>query len=208
MRPIVLIGYSGHAFVVNDLFESQGNCVQFYCDIEEKKHNPLQLIFLGEYDVAIKDGHFQDKDFFISIGNNSVRWKIQSYFLDFGIKPINAIHANSFVSGNAQLMSGVMISVGATVNAFAKIGNGVIINTGAIIEHECTIGAFTHIAPGAVLAGNVDIGDMTFVGANSVIKQGIKIGKNVTIGAGSVILKDIPDGATVVGNPGRILNKY
>jgi sugar O-acyltransferase (sialic acid O-acetyltransferase NeuD family) len=207
MKSLILIGYSGHSFVIHDIFLSQNIKAEFYCDTSEKSHNPLNLNYLGDYADALAKGIFQDKDYFISIGNNAVRKKIQLALSEKNHFPLNAIHNSVIFSNFASLGQGVMLSMGTVVNAFAKIGDGVIINTNATIEHECQIGDFVHIAPGAVLCGNVSVGEMTFIGANSVVKQGISIGKNVTIGAGSVIIKDIPDNTTWVGNPAKIMRK-
>ncbi len=207
MKPLILIGYSGHSYVVNDIFLSQNIKATFYCDSEEKSHNPLNLNYLGDNTNAFTKGFFQEKDYFIAIGNNAVRRKIQLDLSEKNHFPVNAIHNSVILSNFATIGQGVMLSMGTVVNAFAKIGDGVIINTNATIEHECQIGDFVHIAPGAVLCGDVHVGENTFIGANSVVKQGIKIGKNVTIGAGSVIIKDIPDNTTWVGNPAKYLRK-
>jgi sugar O-acyltransferase (sialic acid O-acetyltransferase NeuD family) len=207
LKQLLLIGYSGHSFVVNDIFLSQNIKVEFYCDAIEKPHNPLNLNYLGDYTNAFIKGFFQDKDYFISIGNNAIRRKIQLELSEKNHFPVNAIHNSVILSNLAIIGQGVMLSMGSIINAFAKIGDGAIINTNATIEHECQIGDFVHIAPGAVLCGNVSVGEMSFIGANSVVKQGISIGKNVTIGAGSVIINDIPDNTTWIGNPAKKLEK-
>lgn len=205
MKPLVFIGYSGHSYVVNDIFLSQNIKAEFYCDAIEKSHNPLNLNYLGDYTNAFTKGFFQEKDYFISIGNNAIRRKIQLDLVEKKHFPVNAIHNSVILSKFVTIGQGVMLSMGTVVNAFAKIGDGVIINTKVTIEHECQVDDFVHIAPGTVLCGNVFVGENTFVGANSVVKQGVKIGKNVIIGAGSVIIKDIPDNTTWVGNPAKQL---
>ena len=203
MKQLILIGYSGHAYVVNDILLSQNIKAKFYCDATEKTDNPLHLQYLGSETEAYKNGFFQKKDYFISVGNNLIRRKIQESLSQNGHFPIQAIHSSAIISTFATLGHGTMLSIGAAINAFVTIGHGVIINTNATIEHECKIGDFAHIAPGAVLCGNVTVGENTFIGANSVVKQGITIGKNVTIGAGSVVIKNIPDNTTWIGNPAK-----
>ncbi len=209
MNKIVLVGYSGHSFVVYDIFQSQNQQVIGYCDNETKENNPFNLSYFGSENTEKALNCLLANDFFISVGNNEIREKMYiTLTKKIGKPPISAIHNRSVVSKYAQLGNGVMVSMGAIINPFAQIGDGVICNTGCIVEHECLVGSFAHIAPGAVLAGNVIVGEKSFIGANSVVKQGIKIGNNVTIGAGTVVLKDVPDGATVVGNPGRIITKF
>ncbi|HHH50493.1 MAG TPA: acetyltransferase [Saprospiraceae bacterium] len=203
---IVLIGYSGHAYVVADSMQDNNLQILGYCDKEQKKENPLELNYLGSEGGEKAHKILCNSYFFITIGDNSIREKVfQKLIKTPSYSTIQVAHHRNFISKHVELGMGIYIGSNTSINAFSEISNGVICNTGCIIEHECKIGAFAHIAPGAVLAGNVEIGERTFVGANSVIKQGVKIGKDVTIGAGSVVINDIPDNITVVGNPARII---
>lgn len=201
-RPIAIIGYSGHAYVVIDALQSAGKCVTAYCDGEKKAANPFALTYLGRETEAIEE--LKQFDYFASVGDNRIRRKIAEFMESMIHRPaITVIHPSAVIAQSVQAGHGVLVCAGALINPLAVIGNGAICNTGAIVEHECRIGEYVHIAPGAVLCGAVNIGNNTFVGANSVIRQGITIGANVIIGAGSVVTKDIPDGAQVIGNPAR-----
>lgn len=203
-KKVVLIGYSGHAFVICDIFASQQIAISGYCEAQEKHLNPYHLTFLGAEQEAAALAIIQANNYFTAIGNNALRYKITKQLQEITVQsPINAIHTTASISPTAQLGKGLMIGNGAVLNARCQIADGVICNTRCVIEHECLIGAYSHIAPGAILCGNVSIGEQTFVGAGSVIKQGIKIGNQVTIGAGTVVIRDIPDGTKVVGNPQR-----
>ncbi len=202
----VLIGYSGHAYVVAESFLSSGNELSYYTDLKEAENNPFSLTYLGcELDPKFK-GWGMPLNYILGIGDNSLREKLANQILKNEKKIENVIDPFAIISKSANIGNGLFVSKGVLVNAFSKIGNYTILNTGCIIEHECEIGIAVHIAPGAVLAGNVYIGCRSFVGANAVIKQGVRIGKDVIIGAGSVILNDISDGSVVIGNPGKKIN--
>jgi sugar O-acyltransferase (sialic acid O-acetyltransferase NeuD family) len=204
-KPVAIVGYSGHAYVIIDIFLNAGRLVTAYCDQEQKSSNPYHLAYLGKESEVINK--LKKFDYFACVGHNGIREKIHTQLSQFLGNPINAIHPSAVISGSVKMGDGVMIAANATINPMAEIGRGVICNTGSSIDHECIIDDFCHIAPNAVLCGNVTIGRSTFIGANSVIKQGISIGNNVTIGAGTVVVKDIPDGATVVGNPAKLIVK-
>ncbi|AWO01185.1 N-acetylneuraminate synthase [Chitinophaga alhagiae] len=207
MQSVILIGYSGHAYSVINIFTADRWLLAGYMDDEEKKANPFDLSYLGsEKNVETLRWH-RDTLFFVAVGNNHARRKITQFLQENRILIANAVHPSASVNGIVAANAGVMIGINAAVNALAEIHEGVICNTGCVIEHECIINKFAHIAPGAVLAGNVSIGEETFIGANAVIRQGVTIGRNVTVGAGSVIIHDIPDNMVVAGNPGRPLNK-
>jgi sugar O-acyltransferase (sialic acid O-acetyltransferase NeuD family) len=206
---VILIGYSGHAYVVADALESSDKKIIGYCENGEKKENLLNLKYFGSEKTPNALKLLQNHYSFIAIGNNAIREKVYRFFVENDISNfVNAIHFSSIISKNTKLKDLILVAPNATINAFSKIGTGVICNTGSIVEHECKIGDFAHIAPGATLAGNVSVGERSFIGANAVVKEGIKIGKDVIVGAGSVVINDIPDGQVFVGNPAQpIKNK-
>ncbi len=205
---MILIGYSGHAFVVCGILNAAGKPVTGYCDMEEKNFNPYNLIYIGKDDSDQALEKCKEQGYFISIGNNHTRKKVYDHFASLQLFPVNAIHPMAVIDHSARLDPyGIMISAGVCINPLAEISVGAICNTGCIIEHECKVGFFAHIGPGAVLCGNVSVGNNTFVGAGSVIRQGITLGNNVIIGAGAVVVKDVQDNETVVGNPSRSMGK-
>lgn len=201
---MILIGYSGHAFVVYGILISAGKKVTGYCDIEKKEFNPFNLSYTGPETSETAVEALKQTDFFIAVGDNIIRNKIFDQLAEGNLLPVNAVHSSAVIDPSASIsQQGVMIAANVTINPLAKIGTGVICNTGCIIEHECVVGSFAHIGPGAVLCGTVKIGNRTFVGANAVIKQGINVGKDVMIGAGAVVVKNVPDNVTVVGVPAK-----
>ena len=204
---MVIIGYSGHSYVVIDIFRSMDKVITSYCDQEEKSYNPYNLKYLGSEEQDTVYPRLGKEKYFIAIGMNRIRKKVFNFLtIDKGIPmPQNAIHSSAVLAPSIRMGKGVMIAANATVNPLVQIGNGAIINTACIVDHECIIGDFAHICPGATLAGNVTIGAGSFVGANSVVKQGVTIGQNVIVGAGCVVIRDIPDDTTVVGNPQKFI---
>ena len=204
-KPVAIVGYSGHAYVIIDIFLNAGRIVTAYCDNEEKGNNPFHLEYLGkEHEVLNKLKKF---DYFLCVGHNGIREKIYNQVKNILGNPINAIHPKAIVSASAKMGHGVMVAANASINPIVEIGNGVICNTSCSIDHECVIEDFAHIAPGAILCGNVRVGKGSFIGAGAVIKQGVTIGENVMVGAGTVVLEDIISNITVVGNPQRVLTK-
>ena len=168
-KPVAIVGYSGHAYVIIDIFLNAGSLVTAYCDQEEKQAIPIILI------ISEKKSEVIDKlkkfDFFACVGHNGIREKIHTQLSQFLGDPINAIHPSAVISASVKMGDGVMIAANATLNPMVEIGRGVICNTSTSIDHECIIGDFCHIAPGAVLCGNVQIGRSSFIGANSVIDR-------------------------------------
>lgn len=205
---MILIGYSGHAFVAYGILRQSGFAASGYCDVEPKTYNPFQLPYLGYESSESGKEQIMTNDFFIAIGDNRIRKKIFDQFAALQRYPINAIHPSAIIDDSVQLAEyGIMIAAGTCINPLSSIGKGAICNTGSVIEHECVVGDFAHIGPGAILCGNVHVGDGSFVGAGAVVRQNIRIGKNAMIGAGAVVLKNVADNETVIGNPSRLMIK-
>lgn len=204
-KKIILIGYSGHAYVVADIaIENQYDIIG-YTEKSRVQNNPFNLIYAG-YEGEID---FFEKNkkigFIIGIGDNLIREKIYNLITSKNAEITTLISSTASISQSAKINSGTFVNRNVSINALAKIGKNVILNTACVIEHECEISDSVHIAPGVVLAGNVFVGERSFIGANSVVKQGVKIGKDVIVGAGSVVISDVPDGKKIVGNPIRFI---
>ncbi|KIC63410.1 acetyltransferase [Chryseobacterium taiwanense] len=203
-KNIVIIGYSGHSFVVLDAAKEMNMNVKYYCEKKRASFNPFEIDYLGNEGSDSFDWNCAD-EFILGIGDNKIRQKVANLILSKKKIVLNVVHPSSIISNYAIFGVGNFIAANVTINAFAKILDNCILNTGCIVEHECVIESGVHIAPGAVLAGNVHVGENSFIGANSVVKQGVKIGDAVTVGAGSVVIKDIPDNEIWAGNPAKKL---
>lgn len=204
-KKIILIGYSGHAYVVADIAIENQYKIIGYTEKSKVQNNPFNLNYAGYENETDFFDNKNEVGFIIGIGDNSIRERIYNLISSKNVEVITLISNTASISHSARIDSGTFINRNVTINAFAKIGKNVILNTACIIEHECEISDSVHIAPGAVLAGNVFVGQRSFIGANSVIKQGVKIGNDVIVGAGTVVVSDIPDGKKVVGNPNRYI---
>ena len=204
-KKVILIGYSGHAYVVADIaIENQYNIIG-YTEKSRVENNPFNLPFLGseqEFNFFHKN---EGTNYFLGIGDNHLRERIYFQIEANNAQVSTLISFSASISKSVIIGNGTFVNRNVSINALAKIGKNVILNTACVIEHECEISDSVHIAPGVVLAGNVFVGERSFIGANSVVKQGVKIGKDVIIGAGSVVISDVPDGKKIVGNPIRFI---
>jgi hypothetical protein len=53
-KPVAIVGYSGHSYVIIDIFLNAGRMVTSYCDAENKKRNPFHLNYLGKENEVLK----------------------------------------------------------------------------------------------------------------------------------------------------------
>ena len=189
MKKIVILGAGGHAHVIADIVEAEGNKVVAFLDDDLNKEDCSGQI--SSYKKYI------DCEFIIGIGNADVREKLST--LD--VKWHTAIHPSAIISKTAKICEGTVVMPNAVINARSVIGNHCIINTGAIVEHDNKIADFAHISVGANLGGTVSIGRKTWVGIGSTLKNNVSIVDNVIIGAGAVVVKNIEEAGTYIGVP-------
>ena len=202
-KRVILFGYSGHAYVIIESFIAAGFTIAGYFDYHEAKTNPYQIPYFG-FEGSVDVPSIVKSDFvFPSVGENTIRAKLVSFFEKYHLKQCVLIDPSAKVSNSTSIGLSTYVGVNSIINAQSQIGKGVIINTAAIIEHECEVQDFSHIAPAAVLCGNVNVGKGTFIGANAVVRNNTSICSDVIIGAGSVVAKSIGEKGIWVGNPSK-----
>ena len=106
MATINLFGASGHAKVVKDIIEAQGNCVG--CLYDDAPHCDE---IHGKPVLKASESHVEGP-LIISIGANHIRKLIsEKYNLDYA----KVIHPQSILSRSAPVGDGTVVMQGATV---------------------------------------------------------------------------------------------
>lgn len=197
-KEVIIIGAGGHSKVVADIIEKNGDKICGFLDDNTDNKEVFGYPVLGKVEDCDK---FLDKEFFIAIGNNTVRKKIATENAE--LKFYTAIHPSAIISKGVEIGIGTCVMAGAIINADAKIGKHAIINSGATIEHDNTLADFVHVSPGAVLCGTVKVGESTHVGAGVAVKNNISITSDTVIGVGAAVVKDIEVSGTYCGVPAK-----
>ena len=118
---MILIGYSGHSYVVHGIFDALGKKVVGYFDNQEKAINPYNLKYFGKESSQEAFTVLKNDEFFIAIGDNAIRQKIYENFAAQGCLPVNAIHPSAEIDPSAFLAPyGIMISSNVSINADRK----------------------------------------------------------------------------------------
>ena len=192
---IVILGAGGHGRVVADVALLFGyKEVMFLDDSAE-----CTVKTSGKISDYLK--YISNSDFFVSIGNNTVREKITNDLINNGANIATIIHPSAVIGSRVSLGIGTVVMAGAVINCDTKIGNGVIINTCASVDHDCTIRDYCHISVGSHLAGTVTVGKSSFIGAGATVINNVFICENCMIGAGALVVKDIKENGTYIGVP-------
>ena len=198
---LVIIGASGHGKVIADIAKLNGyqEIIFLDDDITKTKNGKYDVVGTGK-DI---DKYLDQYDYFVAIGNNSIRKQITEKLEDKKIIQPVLIHPAATVDETAKISSGTVVMANAVINADVCVKKGCIINTAASVDHDCKLENYVHLSPGVHIAGTVSIGERTWIGAGTTVINNIIITDNCVIGAGSTVIKDIEEIGVYAGVPVR-----
>ena len=199
---LIIIGASGHGKVVADIAIKINKWQSItFLDDDESIKTSMGLEVIGKTADAFinKD----EADFFVAIGSNITRGKIQEKLIEQGLNVVSLIHPSAIIGTDVEIGIGTAVMAGVVINSSSRIGKGCIINTSSSLDHDNMIEDYAHISPGVRTAGNVGIGKGTWLGIGSVVSNNVNICSGCKVGAGAVVVKDITEPGTYVGIPVR-----
>ena len=200
-KELIIIGAGGHGLVVADIAKQNG--YQKIAFLDDNKEKVYDYPIIGNSSEEVK---YRDSDFFVAIGNNSVREHFVTALEEKDINVISLIHPSSIIAGDVVIGNGTVIMAGAVINCKSKIGKGVILNTGCTVDHENIIGDYVHLSPGCHTSGQVVIQKETWLGTGSIVINNIEICEGCTVGAGCVVISDLSQPGTYVGVPAKLIS--
>lgn len=202
---LIIIGASGHGKVVADIAikVNKWQSIAFLDDDQSIKTSMgLEVIGKAAGAFIYKD----EADFFVAIGNNVVREKIQEKLIEEGLNVVSLIHPSATIGTDVEIGMGTVVMAGVVINSSTRIGKGCIINTSSSLDHDNVIEDYVHISPSASLAGTVKVGKGSWLGIGSIVSNNVNICSGCKVAAGAVVVKDITESGTYVGVPVRRKN--
>ena len=199
---LIIIGASGHGKVVADIAIKMNKWQSFaFLDDDESIKTSMGLDVIGKTADAFT--YKDEADFFVAIGNNAVRERVQVKLIEHGLNVLSLIHPSAVIGTDVEIGIGTAVMAGVVINSSTRIGKGCIINTSASLDHDNVIEDYVHISPGVNIAGTVKVGKGSWIGIGSVVSNNVNICSGCKVGAGAVVVKDITEPGTYVGVPVR-----
>lgn len=199
---LIIIGASGHGKVIADTAIKMNKWQSIaFLDDDESIKTSMGLEVIGKTADAFT--YKDEADFFVAIGNNATREKVQEKLIEEGLNVVSLIHPSAVIGTDVEIGIGTVLMVAVVINSSSRIGKGCIINTSSSLDHDNIIEDYVHISPGVRTAGSVVIGKSTWLGIGSVISNNVNICSGCKVGAGAVVVKDITEPGTYVGVPVR-----
>jgi serine acetyltransferase len=161
---MILIGYSGHAFVVYGILRSAGLPVTGYCDVAEKEYNPFKLPYFGSENSETAFKALKQNGFFIAIGDNRLRVMIA---------------ANATINPLATVGTGAICNTGCIIEHECVVGEFAHIGPGAVLCGNVKIGDGTFVGANAVIKQGITVGKNAMIGAGAVVVKDVPDGVTV-----------------------------
>ena len=199
---LIIIGASGHGKVVADIAMKMNKWKNIaFLDDNQSLEKIMGIPVIGNSSKVIE--YKKNSDFFVAVGNNSTRERIQEGLLAQDIPVVSLIHPSAIIGMDVEIGLGTAIMAGVVINSSSIVGKGCIINSNSGLDHDNQSGDYVHISPRTHLAGTVKVGKGSWLGIGSVVSNNINICSGCQIGAGAVVVKDITESGTYVGVPVR-----
>lgn len=197
---LIIIGASGHGKVVADIAIKMNKWENIaFLDDDETLKTCMNFEVIGKSSDVIK--YKNEADFFVAIGNNATREKVQEKLMDEGLNVVSLIHPSAIIGNDVEISIGTAVMASVVINSSTRIGKGCIINTSSSLDHDNYIDDYVHISPGVRTAGTVKVGKGSWLGIGSVVSNNVNICSGCKVGAGAVVVNDITEYGTYVGVP-------
>ena len=209
MKPLLVVGSSGHASTVLEAIElcEEYSVIGLLDSFEKKgkeKHGHRVAGRAEESgDVARASGC---SCFFIAIGDNWKRWRmaVQLTAALPEIEFATVVHPSVLISKSARVGRGTFLMTGAILCANASVGEGCIVNTASTVNHDCKMADYSSLSAGVHLGGACAIGVRSSVGLGATVCEKRTVGRDTVIGAGAVVLENVPDEVVCYGVPAKV----
>ena len=201
VNKLMILGAGGHGRVVAEIAQLSGKYKEIAFLDDKTPEVSFPYPYMGTCEELVD--YLTDFDYFIAIGNASIRRRLQTEVEDAGGRIITLVHPAAIISKDVMIGQGTVIMAGVIVNTGAKIGDGVILNTASSVDHDCIVEDYCHVSVGAHLCGTVHLGVGIWIGAGATVSNNINICSNCLIGVGAVVVKDIEEKGTYIGVPAR-----
>jgi sugar O-acyltransferase (sialic acid O-acetyltransferase NeuD family) len=112
----------------------------------------------------------------VAITDNSVRLRLANSIRALGARFFTAVHPAAYLSAEAVVGDGTVLTAGAVVHPDAAVGSHCYVGPGAVVDRDAVVGAGTWVSAGVV------VGPGARVGARAVLGQNASVGRKAVVG--------------------------
>ena len=158
MKPLWVIGASGHAKVVIDTARATGRFEVVGLLDDNQDCWGQQVLGVPVRGAASREqvSRLGIELAVIAIGSNRSRAEVAQRLYGL-VAWATLVHPSVYLAPGVTPGQGTVIFAGAIVQVDSSIGRHVILNTACSVDHDSILDDFVHLAPGVRLAGQVRV---------------------------------------------------
>ena len=203
---LILIGASGHGNVLADIAIKMNKWHKIaFLDDDYSVEKCMGFDVVGTSDDI--DKYVHEADFFVAIGKNNTREKVQGNLIHLLFSQIETAEEikkvvvqnveKGIVDASQQndieeyMNKNSLVNYNAVIGEDVSIEKGTVVMAGAIINSSTRIGKGCIINTGSIIEHDNIIEDYVHISPGSVLSGTVKIGRGSWIGARSVVSNNI-----------------
>src|SRR6056297_3547389 len=115
-NKLIIIGAKGHGKVVADIAIKMNKWQSIaFLDDDASIKTSMGLEVIGKTDDAFT--YKDEADFFVAIGSNATREKIQEKLIDQGLNVVSLIHPSAIIGIDVEIDIGTAVMAGVVINS-------------------------------------------------------------------------------------------
>lgn len=146
--------------------------IGFYDDAHAVLPDKIRGIpVLGDIDMLKSILSVEAVQVVVAITDNSTRLRIAKSMRDIGVRFFTAMHPTAYVSGQANVGDGSVLSAGAVVGPDATVGSHCYIGPQAAVDRDAVVEAGVWVSAGVIVGPGARIGVRSVLGQNSSVER-------------------------------------
>lgn len=204
-RKLIVVGAGGQAASVYGIAVSLGYEIAMFIHDGKPGETLYQLPIIGDLSQV---NNFEDYDFFVAIGDNTLREHYVQNILSIfpGANFPNLIHPSVIMLPFSKIGRGTIIMPNSVIGTNVSIGEFCILGSLSAIGHGSILHNFSFVGPSAALAGDVKLGFKSTVGIKAAVREKVTIGNNVLVGACSFVNGDLRDHSKLISSSRNVIS--
>ena len=119
----------------------------------------------------------------VAITDNRARLRIANSVRALGASFFTAIHPMAYVSSEAMVGDGTVVTAGAVLHPDAAVGSHCYVGPGSVVDRDAVVGAGAWLAAGSVVGSGARVGVRAVIGQNASLGRRAVVEEDVEVGA-------------------------
>ena len=191
MPRLAIVGAGGYGRLVLDILIAGGLeawIIGFYDDAHAVLPDKIRGIpVLGDIDMLKSILSVEAVQVIVAITENSTRLRIAKSMRDMGVRFFTAMHPSAYVSAEADVGDGSVLSAGAVVGPDATVGSHCYVGPQAAVDRDAVVEAGVWVSAGVIVGPGARVGVRAVLGQNSSVERRAIVKEDAKVAAlGSV----------------------